>query len=326
MNSVLMAFLLVASQVLAAEPQKTDEVDLLDCLQVVHEMNPAPTPVQLAALNGDIASVRVFLEEPLKDPLQTQVWSLLRFAAVGGQLEIAKLLLKSGVNPLVRSAYMTSGNPRLVDRTAREAVLACGAIDKAEPRYAAIIALLQEEEAAVSPRSARVEGAIKEEDFETALSIVAEGPILDPQREQVVALAVQRNDLDMLRRLFDLIKGLRVPRTILSEIKNKPNSGLSATEKFVHEHQLRAGSSWLLFMLRHGGPIPAEKINALDKNLNNLTMLMHAAQYGQLELVKALLEKGADPGLKNLEGKTAFDLACVGNPGKDCEEIRRLLE
>jgi len=51
------------------------------------------------------------------------------------------------------------------------------------------------------------------------------------------------------------------------------------------------------------------------------TILMHAAQSGNLEMVKLLLEKGADVNAKNIRGETALSLA----RGKDIEEIEKAL-
>jgi len=326
MNRIFLALLLVSSQALAAEPPKVEADRLLDCLHVVHVLDPTHKPLQLAALNGDIAAIQGFLENPVEDSEVTTVGSLLRYAAVGGQPEIVKLLLKSGVNPLVHNVYR--GAPRIADRTPREAILACDAIDPAAPPYAAIIALLQEEEAAVLPRSTRAEAALDEENFDAVVSIIAEGPILDSVQEQIVAMAVRRNDLELLRRVFDIIKGLRVPKDIRSEIYSRPVSDLSATEKFLHERALRSAGSSYLFWLRHAGPLPmpAQYLNTPQNTGDNLTMLMFASQYGQLEQVKALLEAGADPDIKNAEGKTALDLVCAMSTSEDCKEIRRLLQ
>ena len=48
--------------------------------------------------------------------------------------------------------------------------------------------------------------------------------------------------------------------------------------------------------------------NAID-NLEHFTPLMHAAAEGQLEVVKILLEAGADPSLKDVDGDTAESFA-----------------
>ena len=51
-----------------------------------------------------------------------------------------------------------------------------------------------------------------------------------------------------------------------------------------------------------------QHFNSLSSNLE-ISPLMAAAQYGNLEIVKALLEKGADIHFKNCTGMTALSYA-----------------
>ncbi|OIR15438.1 ankyrin repeat protein [mine drainage metagenome] len=46
---------------------------------------------------------------------------------------------------------------------------------------------------------------------------------------------------------------------------------------------------------------------------NGMTPLMHAARTGDIEALKALLVRGADPGLMNADGNGALWFACFAN-------------
>lgn len=48
------------------------------------------------------------------------------------------------------------------------------------------------------------------------------------------------------------------------------------------------------------------------KSRSGLTALMMAAGYGNVNLVEALLERGADPYLQNAQGETAISVAVSG--------------
>ncbi len=56
------------------------------------------------------------------------------------------------------------------------------------------------------------------------------------------------------------------------------------------------------------------------------TPLMLAAQSAKLRLLRLLLEKGADPHLKDKQGKTAYDYAVSADPLNDLPEFRKKLE
>ncbi len=45
-------------------------------------------------------------------------------------------------------------------------------------------------------------------------------------------------------------------------------------------------------------------INALDRNAFKRIALHHAAGEGHLEVIKFLLEKGANPNIRDIDGKT----------------------
>lgn len=62
--------------------------------------------------------------------------------------------------------------------------------------------------------------------------------------------------------------------------------------------------------MEHDGKIGLDTINKTDiSNIWNRTALMEAAAGGYLNIVQYLLDKGANPSLKDREGKTALDLA-----------------
>jgi ankyrin repeat protein len=57
--------------------------------------------------------------------------------------------------------------------------------------------------------------------------------------------------------------------------------------------------------------IPLISINQQSKS--GFTPLMNAAAYGDNKMVTMLLENGADVGLRNVYGETAYDVAAIGN-------------
>lgn len=57
--------------------------------------------------------------------------------------------------------------------------------------------------------------------------------------------------------------------------------------------------------------IPLVNINQQSKS--GFTPLMNAAAYGDNTMVTMLLEAGADVGLRNIYGETAYDVAAIGN-------------
>lgn len=79
------------------------------------------------------------------------------------------------------------------------------------------------------------------------------------------------------------------------------------------------------FWLAHG-----VDINSVDRaNGSGLTALHAASLRGDAAPVRLLLEHGADPRLTDAEGRTALDLARVGearNPNLGFREVARLLE
>lgn len=60
-------------------------------------------------------------------------------------------------------------------------------------------------------------------------------------------------------------------------------------------------------LLANGAEIDAKE------NTVGWTPLMYASKYGHLEVVKLLLAKGADKKIKDLNGKTALDIAKMDN-------------
>lgn len=51
----------------------------------------------------------------------------------------------------------------------------------------------------------------------------------------------------------------------------------------------------------------------VNKKLNGLTPLMHAARYNKVEIIKYLLQKGADRDIKDNQGLTAMNYAELSN-------------
>ncbi|CAN2141280.1 ankyrin repeat domain-containing protein [Wolbachia pipientis] len=69
-------------------------------------------------------------------------------------------------------------------------------------------------------------------------------------------------------------------------------------------------------------------INALDRNAFKRIALHHAAGEGHLEVIKFLLDKGADPNIRDTDGKNLRDVAVLRsrhNKDKPYDEIIHLL-
>lgn len=69
-------------------------------------------------------------------------------------------------------------------------------------------------------------------------------------------------------------------------------------------------------------------INAIDKNAFKRTALHHAAGEGHLGIVRFLLEKGANPNIRDIDGKNPRDVAVLRsrhNKDKPYDEIIHLL-
>jgi hypothetical protein len=69
------------------------------------------------------------------------------------------------------------------------------------------------------------------------------------------------------------------------------------------------GRTWPNFL--HAAVGPLSHVAACYGISQNFTPLMAAALCGHVEVVKQLLDYGADPTVKNKRGKTALDLASV---------------
>lgn len=99
-------------------------------------------------------------------------------------------------------------------------------------------------------------------------------------------------------------KGSPVPVTLLPNGKNisvnRSDEDLGATALFnaIEKHRPRMVSA----LLRTG-------INVNVRNVAGITPLMAAADLGSDDIVRVLLEHGADPGIKDMDGETAYDLA-----------------
>lgn len=98
--------------------------------------------------------------------------------------------------------------------------------------------------------------------------------------------------------------GQSVPLTLLPNGKNvrigltKTDSGTTALFNAILKHRARMIHS----LVRAG-------VNVNDRNIENITPLMLAAEQGYDDIIAVLLLHGADPTATNLEGQTAYDIA-----------------
>ena len=84
----------------------------------------------------------------------------------------------------------------------------------------------------------------------------------------------------------------------------------------AEEGRLAHGMDWMLFAaIQHGSPADVESILATDKVSINArdeggwTPLMRAVASGNIEIVRALLDNGADPAVRDKRGVTALSVA-----------------
>ena len=101
---------------------------------------------------------------------------------------------------------------------------------------------------------------------------------------------------------------------------NKPNSfGMTSFMVFCASGNMEL----IKYSLAHGADVNAAySAHVRPKSTDRTTSLMLAVEVGQTEVVELLLSKGADPELRNSDGKTALDLA----KDKNNEVIIKLLQ
>jgi ankyrin repeat protein len=103
-----------------------------------------------------------------------------------------------------------------------------------------------------------------------------------------------------------------------------------ATERFVHSDSGTCEpATALIVSARHGVIYSVEYLISKGANVDKQaseggnTALMEAARGGHLKVVAALVEAGADPQLRNKDGKTAGDLAKEAEYGLVARVIER---
>ncbi len=117
-----------------------------------------------------------------------------------------------------------------------------------------------------------------------------------PEKEaSLMCSAVVMNDLESVRWL--VARGVSV---------NPPPSGegILSLALFQENMRVKTVSPLTAFLLDHGA-----EVNTVD--LTGATPLMIAAQYGKTGVVRALLAHGADPALRDKQGRTALDWASM---------------
>lgn len=111
-------------------------------------------------------------------------------------------------------------------------------------------------------------------------------------------------DYERCARYTGSSAGQAIPLTLLPNGKNV-RIGLTKTD---------TGTTALFNAILKGRPrmihsLVRAGVNINDRNLEGLTPLMVAAERGDTDIITALLAEGADPGITDLEGKTACDIA-----------------
>jgi ankyrin repeat protein len=139
------------------------------------------------------------------------------------------------------------------------------------------------------PRALMV--AVEQGDLETVKALVAAGASLTAKWDgrTPLAKAAESGNLDVVEFLRQ--SGAPAEEVRMWEIRRK--------DAQLQEAALKGDVEKARFWLRHGG----------NPSCPGLAPLVHAAEAGHLEVVKVLLEAGADPRVKDFGDRTALDVA-----------------
>lgn len=145
--------------------------------------------------------------------------------------------------------------------------------------------------------------ATAEQDVERVRRLIAEGADVNDRGEDghwgPAIHYTGRND-ELLRVLVD--------------------AGAEPDAEVLGQYALAGRTSAVEFLLDHGAPIDGQ-----DSQYGN-TALHAAAMNGNLEVVQLLVERGADPSIRNKEGKTPYEEATELPDNPDRQEVMRFLE
>ncbi len=184
--------------------------------------------------------------------------------------------------------------------------------------------------------------AITKEDIDGIKAALSKEPELDPVCSlhmicKPLAWAAETNNLEIVELLIEAgadpngqnaFKNTPLQYTVMSPENSK---GLTAKSIEVMSYLIEHGAdvnkpnAWgrtpfivfcavgnmelIKYSLAHGADVNAAYSAYWTKSAGRITSLMFAAEFGQAEVVELLLSKGADPELRNSDGKTALDLA-----------------
>lgn len=199
-------------------------------------------------------------------------------AARGEQLEAAQLLLKSGANP------------RSVDnekRTLLHYAAHGGNIDMIRAMLEKGIALNAEDK---DGRTALIE-AIAAEQWSAAEFLLNRGATLATVKVEAASISVnlmEKNQPTILRRYVTAYPALK--------------KQLTEDPEWLHFAAKKSGAATINYLLDLGA-----SINAATKT--SVSPLMTAATAGNVDTVKALLERKANPALRNSRSRTALQVA-----------------
>jgi hypothetical protein len=243
---------------------------------------------------------------------------LLYFSAIGLEIGLVEYALEEGASPFAR--FNVGMNMYI--RTPRDALVTCEAIDRTSNAYSRVLALLDAAESAVQERSDRVASALADGNFEQVCVIALSGPLSISIRNKMLAVALEMENEQLLVLAMDLYA--QPTMELVLKLKNSAQDELTAIERtFEREyHENLTAMVWGILAVEANKTM-LTRVNTLHEDR---TPLMRACARCNAELVKFILELGADPTIEASDGQRAVDFACRDAGSQDKSAILELLK
>ncbi len=283
-----------------------------------------------AMMRNDIDMVKLLLSHPNINIRGNSVVSNLATAIMGGQEEIAELLLKKGADvnekdltsmtPLIFATLL--GHPRMVNLLLNQPGIDINARNNEgktaleiaeELGYRRIMKLIRAkigpQELQVDPFREKIKHTPRQKINKEFLRAVSNGDInkiyslLDEENADktiLVDVNIRNKNRDTALIIASENGNLNVVRTLISYDADPSLKGANGDNALIRAAQMGYFDVVEELLYR--------KSNINSINNSNRTALMEAAENGHLRVVKLLLKKGAKISIKDKFGQTALDL------------------